>query len=146
MLNSNLKWEPTEINKDANNKSTSGGKFVGRYPLNKDRKNYDYLKVCAKEYANHRIWWWRYRTEDAEDRNLKPKVGHSLSSYATIRITGVNSVGWGEDSLNAIEAAMGKHSRFYCKRCWKKLFNKWPKVLLVLLVKQQKIFWRWRRY
>ena len=35
----NLTWETTTRNTDANSRSTDrGGKFIGRYPLNKDRK------------------------------------------------------------------------------------------------------------
>ena len=48
-----LNWEPTSYNKDANGKSTLGGsgKFIGRYPLNKDRKQFDYLQVSSLKYV-----------------------------------------------------------------------------------------------
>ena len=49
LATANLNWETTAQNTDANNKSTDrGGKFIGRYPLNKDRKKFDFLQVTAK--------------------------------------------------------------------------------------------------
>ena len=47
---SNLNWASIANNKDPNNKPTSSGSDVLRYPLNKDKREFDYLKICAYKY------------------------------------------------------------------------------------------------
>jgi len=104
IADANLNWETTTRNKDANNKSTArGGKFVGRYPLNKDRKRFDYLQVTAKQYKPNSFSGAEGMTQDAEDRNM-PSVG---SVYLPMQpgLAESSSVNWGGETLNAIEAA-----------------------------------------
>ena len=104
IADANLNWETTTRNKDANNRSTSrGGKFVGRYPLNKDRKRFDYLQVTAKQYKPNSFSGAEGMTQDAEDRNM-PSVG---SVYLPMQpgLAESSSVNWGGETLNAIEAA-----------------------------------------
>ena len=105
IANSNLNWEPTTNNTDANGRSTSGGsgKFIGRYPLNKDRKQFDYLQVTAKEYEPSRFGSAGGITQEAEDRNMN-SVG---SVYLPMQpgLAESSSVSWGDNRINALEAA-----------------------------------------
>jgi len=104
IADANLNWETTTRNKDANNRSTSrGGKFVGRYPLNKDRKRFDYLQVTAKQYKPNSFSGAEGMVQDAEDRNM-PSVG---SVYLPMQpgLAESSNVNWGGETLNAIEAA-----------------------------------------
>ena len=105
IANSNLNWEPTINNTDANGRSTSGGagKFIGRYPLNKDRKQFDYLQVTAKEYEPSRFGSAGGITQEAEDRNMN-SVG---SVYLPMQpgLAEASSVSWGDNTINALEAA-----------------------------------------
>ena len=110
----NLLWNPTGLNKDANYKSTSNG--VGGsalyYPINRDRKDYDYLQVGAYQYAPNKFGKGGSGITaeiDSESRNLKPKSGGAQKVFLPMQPSGLqegNSVGWGQDSINAIEAAM----------------------------------------
>ena len=109
----NLLWNPTGLNKDANYKSTSNG--VGGnalyYPINRDRKDYDYLQVGAYQYAPNKFTGSGTITSEigSEERSLKPKSGGAQKVFLPMQPTGLqegNSVGWGQDSINAIEAAM----------------------------------------
>ena len=105
IANANLNWEPTSYNRDANGRSTleSSGKFVGRYPLNKDRKQFDYLQVTAKKYEPSRFGSAGGITQEAEDRNMS-SVG---SVYLPMQpgLAESSSVSWGENTINALEAA-----------------------------------------
>ena len=105
IANANLNWEPTSYNRDANGRSTleSSGKFVGRYPLNKDRKQFDYLQVTAKKYESNKFSGLGGMLQEAEDRNMA-SVGRV---YLPMQpgLAESTSVGWGEDTLNALEAA-----------------------------------------
>ena len=104
IADANLNWETTTRNKDANNRSTSrGGKFVGRYPLNKDRKRFDYLQVTAKQYKPNSFSGAEGMVQDAEDRNM-PSVG---SVYLPMQpgLAESSNVNWGGETLNALEAA-----------------------------------------
>ena len=105
IANSNLNWEPTINNTDANGRSTLGGscKFIGRYPLNKDRKQFDYLQVTAKEYEPSRFGSAGGITQEAEDRNMD-SVG---SVYLPMQpgLAESSSVSWGDNTINALEAA-----------------------------------------
>ena len=104
IADANLNWETTTRNKDANNRSTSrGGKFVGRYPLNKDRKRFDYLQVTAKQYKPNSFSGAEGMVQDAEDRNM-PSVG---SVYLPMQpgLAESSNVNWSGETLNALEAA-----------------------------------------
>ena len=48
----NLTWASTSLNTDANGRSTTNGygKFIGRYPLNKDRKRFGYRYIWEKYF------------------------------------------------------------------------------------------------
>ena len=101
---SKLNWETTTPNTDANNKSTGrGGKFIGRYPLNKDRKRFDYLQVTAKKYKPSSFGGVEGMTQDAEDRNMA-SVG---SVYLPMQpgLAESSNVNWGGETINALEAA-----------------------------------------
>ena len=105
IANANLNWEPTSYNKDANGRSTSrgSGKFMGRYPLNKDRKQFDYLQVTAKKYEPSRFGSAGGITQEAEDRNMS-SIG---SVYLPMQpgLSEANSVDWGGQTVNAFQAA-----------------------------------------
>ena len=100
----NLNWETTAQNTDANNKSTDrGGKFIGRYPLNKDRKKFDFLQVTAKKYKPNSFAGAEGMVQDADDRNMA-SVG---SVYLPMQpgLAESSNVNWGGETLNALEAA-----------------------------------------
>ena len=104
IADSNLKWESIANNKNANDKSTSrGGKFIGRYPLNKDRKRFDYLQVTAKEYKPNSFAGADGMVQDAEDRNMA-SVG-SVFLPMQPGLAESDNVNWGGETLNALEAA-----------------------------------------
>ena len=101
---SKLNWETTAQNTDANNKSTDrGGKFIGRYPLNKDRKKFDFLQVTAKKYKPNQFAGGGGMVQDAEDRGMA-SVG---SVYLPMQpgLAEGNSVSWNKEELNALDAA-----------------------------------------
>ena len=100
-------WSPTPINQDANNRSTSrsSGKFIGRYPLNEShRVKFDYLQVTAhKHVPNLSSTTLREGFADADER-VGPSVGRVfLPMQPGLRDS--TSVGYGEQTGNAIEAA-----------------------------------------
>jgi len=108
-------WNPTPLNKNPNGKSTSSGGGGGGstlyYPINRDRKDYDYLQVGAYQYAPNKFTGGGTITSEigSEERSLKPKSGGAQKVFLPMQPTGLqegNSVGWGQDSINAIEAAM----------------------------------------
>jgi len=104
LATANLNWETTAQNTDANNKSTDrGGKFIGRYPLNKDRKKFDFLQVTAKKYKPNQFLGEGGMIQDAEDRNMS-SVG---SVYLPMQpgLAESSNVNWGGETINAIEAA-----------------------------------------
>ena len=105
VIDPNSRWQSTPLNTSANNKSTSGGggKFIGRYPLNKDRKKFDFLQVTAKEYKPNSFAGAEGMVQDAEDRNMA-SVG---SVYLPMQpgLAESNNVNWGGETLNALEAA-----------------------------------------
>ena len=105
----NLNWETTAQNTDANNKSTDrGGKFIGRYPLNKDRKKFDFLQVTAKKYKPNSFGGVEGMIQDADDRNMA-SVG---SVYLPMQpgLAESSNVNWGGETLNALDAAMANIS------------------------------------
>ena len=104
LATANLNWETTAQNTDANNKSTDrGGKFIGRYPLNKDRKKFDFLQVTAKKYKPNQFMGEGGMIQDAEDRNMA-SVG---SVYLPMQpgLAESSNVNWEGETLNALEAA-----------------------------------------
>ena len=109
IADSNLNWETTTRNTDANSRSTDrGGKFIGRYPLNKDRKKYDYLQVTAKKYKPSSFGGVEGMTQDAEDRKMA-SVG---SVYLPMQpgLAESSNVNWGGETLNALDAALANIS------------------------------------
>ena len=101
---SKLNWKSIANNTNANNKSTDrGGKFIGRYPLNKDRKKFDFLQVTAKEYKPNSFAGGGGMVQDAEDRGMA-SVG---SVYLPMQpgLAENSNVNWGGETLNALEAA-----------------------------------------
>ena len=109
IADSNLNWETTTRNTDANSRSTDrGGKFIGRYPLNKDRKKYDYLQVTAKKYKPSSFGGVEGMTQDAEDRKMA-SVG---SVYLPMQpgLAESSNVIWGGETLNALDAALANIS------------------------------------
>ena len=109
-------WNPTSLSTNPNGKSTSsGGGSTLYYPINKDRKDYDYLQVGAYQYAPNKFTGGGSITAEigSESRNLKPKSGGAQKVFLPMQPTGLqegNSVGWGQDQINAIEAAMANIS------------------------------------
>ena len=104
VVDPNDRWQSTPINRSANNRSTDrGGKFIGRYPLNKDRKKFDFLQVTAKKYKPNQFLGEGGMIQDAEDRNMS-SVG---SVYLPMQpgLAESSNVNWGGETLNAIEAA-----------------------------------------
>ena len=107
IADSNLNWEPTALNRDANNRSTSGGKFIGRYPLNQDRKQYDYLQVTALEYKPSEFGGGGI-TEEAEARDMNPVGSVYLPMQPGLQDN--SSVDWQKDELDFITAALANIS------------------------------------
>ena len=106
----NLTWDSTPLNTDANGRSTTNGsgKFIGRYPLNKDRKQFDYLQVTAKKYEPARMSDPGGLTQEAEDRNMET-VGSVFLPMQPGLAEG-NSVSWNKSDINPIDAAMANVS------------------------------------
>ena len=109
-LETNTTWEPIGINKNPNGKSTSkGGKFIGRYPLNQDRKEYDYLQVTALEYEPAKFNTKNATpdafgiTEEAENRSMNPVGSVFLPMQPGLGES--SNVSWQNSSINFLEAA-----------------------------------------
>ena len=116
----NISFDPAETsdiyatlteNKDPNGRSTLNvGGSILRYPLNEDKKNYDYLKICAYEYKPrgfNKNDGGNSLTGDYEDKGLQKKKGNH-TVYLPMEPSGLqetNAVNWGDDTINAIEAA-----------------------------------------
>ena len=106
----NTTWEPSGINKNANGKSTSkGGGFVARYPLNQDRKEYDYLQVTALEYEPAKFNTKNATpdafgiTEEAENRSMNPVGSVFLPMQPGLGES--SNVSWQNSTMNFLEAA-----------------------------------------
>ena len=101
----NLSWEPTPTNRDANNRSTGSGRFIGRYPLNEShRVKYDYLQVTAlKHSANTAGTNTGGGFADAEERSMA-RLG-SVFLPMQPGLSEANSVDWGGQTANAFQAA-----------------------------------------
>ena len=107
IADSNLNWEPTAVNRDANNKSTSGGKKSFRYPLNQDRKQYDYLQATALEYKPSEFGGGGI-TEEAEARDMAPVGNVYLPMQPGLQDN--SSTDWQDDKLDFITAALANIS------------------------------------
>jgi len=138
IADSNLKWEPTPVNKSANNKSTGGGKFIGRYPLNQDRKQYDYLQVTALEYKPSEFGSKGGITEEAEARDMSPVGNVYLPMQPGLQDS--SNTNWQDDKLDFISAALANVSGSTIKGASKgavaaakamgeSFGNEWKKVL-----------------
>ena len=103
-------WDPSPLNTNPNGEPTTSRRAsIGEvlyYPLNRDRKNYDYLKVTACEYKPNQFMGKEGAgiVTEAEDRNMHPLGSVILPMQPGLSDS--SSVGWGENQLNAIEAAM----------------------------------------
>ena len=109
----NISFDPAETsdiyatlteNKDANGRSTLNvGGSILRYPLNEDKKSYDYLKVCAYEYKPR----GKQLTGDYDIEGLVKKKGNH-TVYLPMDPTGLqegNGVNWGKGEVNPFDAA-----------------------------------------
>ena len=102
----NLSWEPTPTNRDANNKSTGSGRFIGRYPLNESHRiKYDYLQVTSlKHKANTGgTNFGKGGFAEAEERNMIP-IGRVFLPMQP-GLSESNTVNWGDQTANAFQAA-----------------------------------------
>jgi len=105
-------WSPTAINKDANGASTtsSSGRSSGvlYYPLNRDQKSFDYLKVQAIEYVANEFGGGADGTggitRDADERMGTNSVGTVFLPMQP-GLAEASSVSWGDSTINALEAA-----------------------------------------
>ncbi len=110
-------------NQDPNRSSTTNrGGSILRYPLNEDRKNYDYLKICAYEYeprgydkkTNTYSNAQTGLTGDYEKsiKDLKPKKG-SHTVFLPMDPQGLqesNNINWDDTELNPLDAALANIS------------------------------------
>jgi len=119
---SNLNWASIANNKDANNKSTSSGSDVLRYPLNKDKREFDYLKVCAYKYeprgfgtlkdgaytgereGGGNVLTGDYRISEGNKTRKKPGPHTVFLPMEPSGLTEQNTTAWGDENINAIEA------------------------------------------
>jgi len=106
LAESNLNWETTTPNTDANNKPTGRGKFIGRYPLNEShRVKYDYLQVTALKHsantASQNTGTGGFA--DAEERSMA-RLG-SVFLPMQPGLSEQSSVDWGGQTANAFQAA-----------------------------------------
>tara|TARA_B100001113_G_scaffold297958_1_gene255919 strand:- start:236 stop:1483 length:1248 start_codon:yes stop_codon:yes gene_type:complete len=96
-------------NTDANGGSNNKRGTILRYPLNQDKKSYDYLKVCAYEYKPRGFGdGGQGLTGDYEDKGLNKKSTGNHTAYLPMEAAGLqesNNVSWGDDRINALEAA-----------------------------------------
>lgn len=102
----NLSWEPTPTNRDANNRSTSSGKFIGRYPLNEShRVKYDYLQVTALKHTANTggTNFGQGGFAEAEERSMA-RLG-SVFLPMQPGLSESNAVNWGGQEANAFQAA-----------------------------------------
>jgi len=105
-------WSPTAINKDANGASTtsSSGRSSGvlYYPLNRDQKSFDYLKVQAIEYVANKFGGGADGTggitRDADERMGTNSIGTVFLPMQP-GLAEASSVSWGDSTINALEAA-----------------------------------------
>lgn len=100
-----------ELNKDANEKSTVGEFPNLRYPL-KNQGNFDFLKITCYEYVEGALDPNGPLTSITEaNQRINQRIKKSIGSVALPMQPGIsesNSVGWGEDRLNALQIAGAK--------------------------------------
>ena len=109
----NISFDPAETsdifatlteNKDPNGRSTLNvGGSILRYPLNEDKKSYDYLKVCAYEHKGR----GKELRGDYDIEGLVKKRGNN-TVYLPMDPTGLqegNGVNWGKGEVNPFDAA-----------------------------------------
>ena len=109
----NISFDPAETsnifatlseNKDANGSSTLNvGGSILRYPLNEDKKSYDYLKVCAYEHKGR----GKELRGDYDIEGLVKKKGNN-TVYLPMDPTGLqegNGVNWSKGEVNPFDAA-----------------------------------------
>ena len=104
----NLSWEPTPTNRDANNRSTSSGKFIGRYPLNEShRVKYDYLQVTALQHKANTASNNRGAEGFADADEGYRKMARLGSVFLPMQpgLSESNAVNWGGQEANAFQAA-----------------------------------------
>lgn len=91
------------LNEDANQQSTTGGFISLRYPLSNEG-NFDYLKITCFEYVPSDLSNLQAGTIALKSAN--ERITNSLFTVALPMQPGIsesNSVGWGEDRLNAVQ-------------------------------------------
>ena len=106
LAESNLNWETTTPNTDANNKPTGRGKFIGRYPLNESHSvKYDYLQVTALKHSANTASQFTGTGgfADAEERSMA-RLG-SVFLPMQPGLSEQSSVDWGGQTANAFQAA-----------------------------------------
>ena len=97
-------YETLSNDSDANGKSNLNrvGSIL-RYPLNQDKKSYDYLKVCAYEYKPR----GKQLTGDYDVQGLQRKRGNH-TVFLPMDPTGLqegNGVDWGKGEVNPFDIA-----------------------------------------
>ena len=98
-------WVSSPINKDANGSSTlNRGSGTLYYPLSKDKKKYDYLKVTAVEYVPNSFGEQGGITRDADERMGTKTLGTVFLPMQP-GLAEASSVSWGDSTINALEAA-----------------------------------------
>jgi len=94
-------------NKDPNGRSTLNvGGSILRYPLNEDKKSYDYLKVCAYEHKGRIDRGGELRGDYDIKGLVKKKGNHTV--YLPMDPTGLqesNGVNWSKGEVNPFDAA-----------------------------------------
>ena len=114
---SNLNWASIANNKDPNNKPTSSGSDVLRYPLNKDKREFDYLKICAYKYeprgfGSKKKGKYNNTLTGDYDENDKANMTKKEGSHTVFLpmepsgLTDQYSTSWGDERINAIEAGL----------------------------------------
>ena len=104
----NLNWEPERVNLDPNGRSTAGPQSETLYyPLNKDKREHDFLKVTAVEYVPNKFGEAGGITRDADER-MKASEKRLGSVFLPMQpgLSDASSVNWGEGTMNALEAGM----------------------------------------
>ena len=118
---SNLNWASIANNKDPNNKPTSSGSDVLRYPLNKDKREFDYLKICAYKYeprgfGSKKKGKYNNTLTGDYDENDKANMTKKEGSHTVFLpmepsgLTDQYSTSWGNESINAIESGLANMS------------------------------------
>ncbi len=125
----NLNWEPERINLDPNGKSTVRPQSETLYyPLNKDRREHDFLKVTAVEYVPNSFdsasTGGDSIVRDADER-MKSSEKRLGSVFLPMQpgLMDQSSVDWQQGRMNALEAAMANVSGSAVKGAEKGLAN-----------------------